>query len=674
MTEPNSARRLAIVGVLVLALFAGLLTRLWFLQVSGGEKLAVAAQRQRDRFVVVPAVRGTIYDRNGTPLAQTTPVTSLVVDRQQLSSAERKTLETNLGNLLGKTPADVAKLIDNTNYEAFESVPVAKDIDLDKAIYVTEHRSEFPEVSVSRTAERRYPYNFQAADILGYLGQVNEADLESHEGYQARDTIGKTGIEKMFESELRGKPGKDKVEVDNQGREVNEITVTKPEAGHDVRLTVDLPTQQVAEESLIQGMEGARGLVDPDSGNYYEANAGAVVVLDARTGSVVAMASNPSFNPNDFIAGDADQYINDPNFPLLNRALNAAYAPGSTFKTFTSIAMLQNPGLFPGGPNTSYSDYPDGCFHFGNDEKACNAGDSVLGEVALPAALTVSSDVYFYTAGNEFWKAYRDEGQAAGHPDDVYAGDKIPDAQHPVGNAIQHTARTYGMGETTGLGLGDDQPGRIPDHEFRVAFNPKNEELQFWKRGDSISLAVGQGDVLVSPLQLANGYAAFANSGTLYQPRLADEVTQSSVGLPPGTLAAPVSTIQPLVKRNTGLTPEVRGPIEAGLAGVVDPNAGGTAGGAFANYTGFPVIGKTGTAQRTAEGKQDTSWFAAVVNPDNTDPAVPQYVVVAMVEQGGFGANVAAPIVRRVIDFINNSTAPLAPVVIAPPTEIEQSN
>lgn len=662
MTEPNSARRLAIVGVLVLALFAGLLTRLWFLQVTGGEKLAVAAQRQRDRFVVVPAVRGTIYDRNGTPLAQTTPVTSLVVDRQQLSSAERKTLETNLGNLLGKTPADVATLIDNTNYEAFESVPVAKDIDLDKAIYVTEHRSEFPEVSVSRTAERRYPNNDVAADILGYLGLVNQDDLAAHtgEGYQARDTIGKTGVEQLFESQLRGKPGKDKVEVDNQGRAVNEVTVTKPEAGHDVRLTVDLPTQQIAEESLLQGMEGARGLVDPDSGNYYEANAGAVVVLDANSGAVVAMASKPGFNPNDFISGNADQYFADPNKPLLNRALSG-YAPGSTFKTITSLAMLQNPGLFPDGPGTTYSDYPDGCFHFGNDEEACNAGGAVLGAVNLPSALTVSSDVYFYTAGNEFWKAYRDEGKAAGHTGDL-SGDAIPDAQHPVGNAIQHTARAYGLGESTDVGLGDDT-GRIPDHEFRVALNPNDDELKIWRRGDNTALAVGQGDVLVTPLQLANAYAAFANGGTLYQPRLADEVTQSSAGLPAGQLGPVVSPIDPLVKRSTGLTPEVRAPIEEGLAGVVNPDARGTAGGAFADYSGWQVIGKTGTAER--KPNQDTSWFAAVTNPDSTDPLLPRYVIVAMVEQGGFGANVAAPIVRRVIDFLQTGQPP-APVAVAP--------
>jgi penicillin-binding protein 2 len=675
MTEANSARRLTVIGILVVALFAGLLTRLWFLQVTGGEKLAVAAQNQRDRFVSVPALRGTIYDRNGTPLAQTVPVTSLVVDRQQLTTADRKTLETNLGNLLGIDAAAVDKLIDNTNYAAFEPVPVAKDIDFDKATYVTEHRSQFPDVSISRTAERRYPNDFSAADIVGYLGQINADELKAHagDGYNARDMIGKTGVEQMFESELRGKPGKERVEVDNQGRAVNEVDVQKPEAGHDVRLTIDLPIQKTAEESLIQGMDGARTLVDPDSGNYYAADAGAVVVLDARTGSLVAMASNPSFDPNDFVTGNADKYFAPTaDNPLLNRGLQA-YAPGSTFKLITSMAMLQNSGpghLFPDGPNTVYDDYPDGCFHFGNDQKACNAGHAVLGAVDLPSAIKVSSDVYFYKAGNEFWKAYRDEGQnATGNHNDDVAGDKIPDAQHPVGNAIQHTAAAFGLGQTTGIGLGDSA-GVIPDHEYRVKLNSKPED-QIWRRGDNTNLAVGQGDVLVSPLQLANAYAAFANGGTLYQPRLADEVTQSSVGLPPGQLGQPITTIQPMVKNKTQLSPDVRGPIEAGLAGVT--SHGGTAAGAFANYQGgMPVIGKTGTAQRP--GKQDTSWFAAVTNPDSTDPNAPQYVIVAMVEQGGFGANVAAPIVRRVIDFINNPSQTPAPVVIAPAVGNEQSN
>jgi penicillin-binding protein 2 len=282
----------------------------------------------------------------------------------------------------------------------------------------------------------------------------------------------------------------------------------------------------------------------------------------------------------------------------------------------------------------------------------------------------VSSDVYFYSVGNQFWNAYRDEGNNAGHSG-LLAGDAIPDAQHPLGNAMQHTARTYGFGETTGLGLGD-QKGVIPDHEFRVERNPDNTDNQIWRRGDSASLAVGQGDVLVTPLQLANAYAAFVNGGTLYQPRLAEEVTQSSAGLPQGQLGAPITTIQPIPRRSTGLTPEVRAPIENGLAGVVDPNGNGTAAGAFRDYQGMPIIGKTGTAQVT--GKQDTSWFVAVTNPDNADPAVPQYVVVVMVEQGGFGSSTAAPIARRVIDFLNNPNASPPPVAVAPAVGNEQSN
>jgi penicillin-binding protein 2 len=658
VTEANSRRRLAVIGVIVLALFGGLLTRLWFLQVAGGEKLAVAAQRQRDKFVRVPAVRGTIYDAKGNVLAQTVPVTTLTVDRQQLTTAERKTLEMTLGQLLQTDAAGVDKLIDNQQYPPYQPAPVAKNIDLDKAVYVMEHRDQFPEVSVTRTAERQYPQGYEAADILGYVGQVNDKELAAHasDGYDQSDIIGKTGIEQMFESELRGTPGKDKVEVDNQGRAVNVVEVKKPVSGHDVRLTVDLGTQHIAEDSLAQGMVGARTLVDPDSGNYYAANAGAVVVLDARTGSVVAMASNPSFNPNDFVKGAADQYFKDPNYPMINRALNA-YAPGSTFKTISSIATLQS-GLYDDGANHVNGEDPPGCFVFGNDEKRCNAGGAVLGAVNLPSALTVSSDVYFYQVGNEFWNRYRNEG-----------GDKVPDADHPVGNALQHTATTYGFGESTGIGLGD-QPGIIPNHEYRVKVNPNDQELQLWRRGDSASLAVGQGDVLVTPLQLADAYAAFANGGTLYQPRLVDEVTQSSGGLPAGQLGPVVHAIDPVVKHTTGLTPEVRQPIVDGLTGVVS-NQNGTAAGAFADYQGVPVIGKTGTAER--KPNQDTSWFVGITNPAN-DPALPQYVIVAMVEQGGFGANVAAPIVRRVIDYLNNPMATPADVAIAPAVGNEKSN
>ncbi len=665
--EVNSRRRLFVIGAIVVALFGGLLTRLWFLQVTGGETLAVAAQRNSARFVQVPALRGTIYDDKGNVLAETVPVTTLTVDRQKLTSAERLTLEGSLGKLLNVDAKAVDALIDNQHYAPFVPVPVADNVSLATAIYVSEHREEFPETSVTRTAARRYRNDAVAAAMLGYTGQIDATELAQHkqDGYTTDATIGKTGVEKIFESELRGTPGTDKVVVDNQGRAVNTVEVKQPQAGHDVRLTMDLGAQKIAEESLQQGMDGARTLVDAGSGSHYAANAGAVIVLDARSGAVVAMASAPSFNPNDIVAGNADQYFRDPNHPLINRALNR-YAPGSTFKTFTSIAMLQS-GLYPDGADHVNSEDPPGCFVFGSNEKRCNAGGAVLGSVDLPSALTVSSDVYFYSVGNEFWNRYRDEGKAQGATGDL-SGDKVPDKDHPVGNAMQHTARTYGFGAATGVGP-DEQKTVVPDHEYRVATNPKSPDDQIWRRGDSASLAVGQGDVLVTPMQLADGYAAFANGGTLYTPRLADQVTQSSAGLAPGTLGPVMHAIAPQVTRTTGLAPQVRASIESGLEGVV-ANQNGTAYGAFRGYLGIKVIGKTGTAQ--VSNGQDTSWFAGITNPDN-DPALPQYVIVSMVEQGGFGANVSAPIVRRVIDYLNNPMQSPAPVVIAPPVGNEVS-
>ena len=452
----------------------------------------------------VPAVRGTIYDAKGNVLAQTIPVTTLTVNRQQLSTTERATLEQNLGSLLGIDAATVDQRIDNQQYASYLPVPVAENIDLPTAVYVTEHRDLFPEVAVTRTAERAYPNNFQAADMLGYVGQINGKELAAHkgDGYQASDIIGKYGLEQMFESELRGTPGLDKVEVDNQGRAVNVVEVKKPVAGHDVRLTVDLGVQQVAENSLAQGMVGARSLVDPDSGSHYAANAGAVVVLDARDGSVVAHGLEPELRPQRLREGRRRQVLQRPEPPTDQPGAERLRAGVDVQDVHGAGHAAERP--LPRGRRPRERREPAGLLHVRERRGALQRGaERARLPVDLRSALTVSSDVYFYSVGNEFWNRYRDEGQAAGFAGDL-AGDKLPDAQHPVGNAIQHTAATYGFGESTGIGLGD-QAGIIPNHEYRVKVNPTTPDNQFWRRGDSASLAVGQGDVLVTPLQLADG-------------------------------------------------------------------------------------------------------------------------------------------------------------------------
>ena len=651
--EVDSRARLVIVGVIVVALFTGLLTRLWFLQVTGGEKLAVEAQQQRGQEVSVPALRGAILDAKGRVLAETVLNTALMVDRQKLTAEQRSKLVFRLGLFLGVSTDEVEERLDSVQYAPYEPVPVSTALTFDQFVYISEHRSEFPATELAKTQTRVYHYGTVAAHALGYIGKISKDDREARpdEGYQLDDVIGKAGIERTFESELRGKPGVDTVQVDSRGEVTSTSVTRKPVAGHDVQLSIDIEAQQLAEESLQQGIELASTHVSPDSGNYYQPKGGSVVVLDARTGAVAAIASGPTFDPNDFINGDSDHYFADTvHYPLVDRALNP-YPPGSSFKLFSSIATLKY-GIK--GANDSL--YDRGYFVFGNEQdRRYNAGKVENGWVDLPLALTVSSDVYFYSAGNDFWNIYRDENGDAG-------------TSHPVGYGLQDTAKAFGFNAPTGIELPEEKAGRIPDLAFNRTTNECSADGQpgvsgadtsscTWRRGDSASLAVGQGDVLVTPLQLADGYAAFANGGKLYTPRLVQNVRASRAGLGPGEMGAVVRPTQPMVKNDTQLDPAARDAILSGLDGVVYSGRG-TARAAFSAYDGPRIVGKTGTAQN--QDRDDTSWFAAITNPEN-DPARPQYVIVAMVEEGGFGADVAAPIVRRVAEYLNGNPDP-APV------------
>jgi len=657
-SEVDTRARLVIVGVIVVALFTGLLTRLWFLQVTGGEQLAVAAQEQRDRKVTVPALRGAILDAKGRVLAETVVVSSLTVNRQDLTADQSKDLVAKLAPVLGLDPKEIERTLASTQYAPYEPVPVTQ-LTQDQFVYFSEHASDFPSTHIATTPVRRYPYGEAAAHVVGYLGRINEDELEKrpNEGYELDDTIGKTGIELTYESELRGTPGVETVQVDAQGQATSVTKTRDPVAGHDVQLSVDLDAQLIAQESLQQGIDGASNVYDKLNSRYHEPTGGAVVVLDARTGQVVALASAPTYNPQTFISGGSDQYLNDPAKPLFNRAIGG-YPPGSTFKLFSSIAMLTH-GIRAAGDTI----YDDGCYEFGNEtDVRCNAGKAEYGYVDLAKALTVSSDVYYYAVGNEFWNRYdNDEGGDDG-------------AKHPIGYGLQDTAKSYGFNEPTGVELPSDAAGRIPDLAFNRAINECDDadppqphvaeadsQSCTWRRGDSASLAVGQGDVLVTPLQLADGYAAFVNGGTLLTPQVVQNVRDSRAGAVQGELGAVVRASKPMVKRANALDPAARQPIFDGLYGVVNSGEG-TAYAAFLGYEGPTAIGKTGTAQNTGRG--DTSWFAGIMNADN-DPTRPQYVVVAMVEEGGFGADVAAPIVRRVMDHLNGQANP-APVRVAP--------
>ena len=659
MSEGNSRVRLSIVGVIVMALFSALFARLWFLQVGASPTAEATATSNRIRVIQEPAIRGRILDAKGRVLVGNRVADAITFDRSARVKAEdRKAVVGRLAELLGVSPKLIQKTIDDPRIAAFAPVPVAVDVPLDKVAFIREHKEDFPGVDADRLTIREYPNGRLASHVLGYTGEVNADELRvlRGEGYRQGDTIGKAGVEQMFESELRGRPRVQKLEVDSRGRVISVLEDLAAVPGKDVQLTIDIDIQRIAEESLAQGMEGARDIRDipeEDEENpqfeTFRAGGGSVIVLNPNDGSVVAMASAPDFDPAAFTSGGVPAETleefesKDSNFPLLNRAVQGTYAPGSTFKLMTSLAGLDTKLITP---DETVND--TGCLTVAELE-FCNAGKKEHGTVDLPNALTVSSDVYFYEIGRDLWELYRDEVIEAGGP-------------AKRGYSIQETAAEFGFGTATGVGLGGEASGRIPDQDFKEDFNRTNPDLEerrvssLWLPGDSVILAVGQGDLLVTPIQLANAYATFANGGNRYTPRLASALLEPRTG----DETAPAEIVQELAPQPVGevdIKPEIRDAIMLGLAGVVGSGLG-TANDAFEGFSGA-AAGKTGTAE--VVGKQDTSLFVGINPPED-----PQYVTLAIVEEGGFGSAVAAPIVRRIIEALGGNLNP-EPVRVRPP-------
>jgi penicillin-binding protein 2 len=655
VSEVSTRVRLSVIGVIIAALFAGLLARLWFLQVGSPDTAAAQTQANRLRTVIDPGVRGSILDRNGTVLVSNRLVDTIEIQRGLKPAQLNKTVH-NLAVLFSVPDAAVWKSVNNNKVAAYQSIPVKDDVPYDTLVYVKERPEDFPGVIATQRSVRTYTHGGLAANLLGYVGAVNAQDLKVHqgEGYTANDVIGKDGVEQVFENELRGSPHIEKFEVDSRGRIVTVLKNQRAKAGNNIQLSLDANIQAEAENALAQGIAEVRTRTDTavNAGNkLFAGTGGAAVVLDARDGSVVAMASNPSYPVDQFTNGIPANLFSTftqpgSNFPLLNRATQGLYPPGSTFKLLTAIAALEHPQAVP--PGLTFAD--NGCLHFGNPpQEFCNAGKTPHGIVNLAKAIEVSSDVYFYNVGFLFWRSFVGNAPKGIKPD-------MTD-----GYGIQTTARAFGFGRPTGVGLPQEASGRIPDLKFKLAVNKTNPDpySRTWLPGDSANVATGQGDVLVTPLQLADAYAAFENGGTLYSPRLATAVKSPGGG-------TTVRNLPAALEGKTGLTPAIRSALMPGLAGAVSASDG-TASGAFNGYSGLPIAGKTGTAQQPPP-TQDTSWFVGMVNPDPPPNSnQPQYVVVVTVEQAGFGGTVAAPIARRIIEALNGNLNP-APVEIAPPT------
>jgi len=654
VTEGNSRTRLTVLGVVIMVLFSALFVRLWFLQVATSQSYAAETRANRIRVISEPAIRGSILDTNGKIIVGNELINSVQI-RRGITDQQRKDMVPRLALVLGKSEKFVNGRLDSVRYSPYQPVPIANSVPYQKLVFLKERPELFPNVDVVRRSIRVYPDGATAPHLLGYVGAVNaqEQKLHAGEGYGPEDVIGKDGIEAMFETQLRGKPRVRKLEVDSHGRLVRVLSDRPAVAGNDVQLTVNVDIQKVAQDSLQQGMKAAGGLKDTTNKTKfatYKATGGAAVVLDARDGSVVALASAPSFDVTKFTDGiPAEEFkqLNDPtsNYPLLDRAVQGQYAPGSTWKLFTSIAALQ-----AGTTTPDEVIYDQGLVKYGapgHEQEFKNAGKERHGNVTLPTALAVSSDVYFYIQGFRLWKFFNTKDQKPGNL--------------AKGYAVQRVARSFGFGKSTGIGLANEQVGRVPTQKFKEQLNKNNPDpvSRYWLPGDSAALAVGQGDLLVTPLQEAVAYAAFANGGTLYSPRVAQRI------LNPGQ-SSKLRDLPPQKSGEVKIKPEFRAPIMAGLIGATSPGGIGTAGPAFSGYNGVQVAGKTGTAE--VFGKQDTSVFVGIVNPNPTpDSAEHQYVIVVFIEQGGNGGSVAAPVTRRIIEALNGNLAPAAVRVVPKP-------
>jgi penicillin-binding protein 2 len=639
--------RLTLLSLVALVLFGALLSRLWFLQVLAAERYGDLAEGNRVRQVVVEAPRGRVLDRQGRVLVRNRAAWAITVKLSELTDpGQREAVLNRLAHLLRISRATIDERLRDYNGSPLRGVPVAENVPADTLFYLAEHSDAFPGVAPEVLALREYPYGKLAAHVLGYVGEVSSDELKSGRlrGLQQGDFVGKAGVELTYDRFLRGRDGVQDFEVNAAGRVIRSLGGRQPVPGLDLRLSIDLDVQKQAEASLADGMRLARSLPDSKRGGNYPAPAATALVLDPNDGSLLALASLPEYDPRKFVGGiskrDFAAYSKDPDNPLLNRAVQSAYPPGSTWKPVTALAALDHDVVTP---STIF--HCPGSYQFGNSVKH-DWTPSGHGSVNLTESLRMSCDVYYYNLGADFARSERSQ---------ELGGQKAAEL-------MQATARSLGFGRAPQLDLPFAASGTVPTREWRKQFWEANKAVYcsgtselyrelcrdgwHWQGGDDLNIAIGQGAVQVSPLQLALGYAAVANGGTVYAPHVATAVTD------PATSRA-VRTIQPKVAQAARIPAGDFAAVAQGLATVP---ASGTAAGAFAGFPmdRFPIAGKTGTADLPP--KAPFAWFASFAPVEN-----PRYVIVTMVEQGGHGGESAAPVARSLYEKLFG--LPIRPIV-----------
>ncbi len=626
--------------------FAALVGRLWALQVLAGPHYAARAQANQIRTVRVEAPRGQIVDRNRDVLVTNKPVTAIELWPSGLSKVySRRVAE--LRELADVTRVNVRQLTRlilarRKAGDMLDPIVVRPAAPTAMLTYLQERAASFPGLTLARSYVRRYPHGDLAPQLLGYVGQISPPELQTmgKSGYAPGDVIGQTGIEATYNTYLFGVPGAARVRVDSLGRPRSARTLTtQPQPGQTVRLTIDAGLQTAAQNALQYGIQIAR------NGGEWAADGGAIVAMSPKDGSILALASSPTYDPSVYTGrvttralkaqGLVGKAATDKNYPALDRALDATYPPGSTFKPLTAIAALQEHLIKP------YSFYPCTGTYVAPEDRSHhvfhNWDPNVNQGMDLPTALAYSCDTYFYRAGNAFYKLPTNRGQP-----------------------LQKWARAFGFGQKSTVDAGPDVAGLVPTigykhRRFAKSSGDPNWRIdRLWKPGDSINLAIGQGDLLVTPLQMTRFYAAIANGGKLVTPHVLLNVEN-----PNGTI---VPTTPPAAPRPVpGLDSKYLKVVKQGLfEGTHD--SFGTSYGVFGNFP-YDVAGKTGTAQKTVTlpgftGERDQSWWCGY-GPAND----PKLVVCAVIENGGHGGTAAAPAAEKVFaKFFHVSSTQLLPI------------
>jgi penicillin-binding protein 2 len=661
-TDSRSRLRLVVIQALVFSLFATLLVRLWYLQVVTGEEYTAQAASQSVREVVVQPQRGLIVDDQGRPLVTNRTSWVVSIDRGTLAKMPadeqaavlRRTAKVT-GVAVGRIKLKLQTCGDAGsrpkacwNGSPIQPVPVAVDVPQPSALRVLEQPEDFPAVLAAQETVRAYPrpFGINLAHVLGYLSPITGDELDAAEddgdrSVNGASVVGRAGVEKQYDAWLRGMPGYTSVAIDSMGRVIGDASGTGPQDGQSVPAqggdtlvtSIDAKVQSVVERQLAGAIARARATRDPVTKRSYAADSGAVVVMEASTGRIVSMASQPTYDPEVWVGGISPRqlerlYSEKAGTPLLGRATQGQFAPGSTWKPFMTAGALSN-GYAEDTQLSCSSSLRVGNRDFKNYESGA------YGYISFARALEVSCNTFFYRVGLDYWQRFGSD------VDDVKARDPLVSA-----------AKAFGFGSETGIDLPGEAAGRIADRQWKRDYFESMKDYycelgeedgedflhrfarEFcvegyaYRAGDAVNFAIGQGDTILTPLQLARGYAAIANGGTLYAPRVAKAVVSDD-----GTV---LKRFAPKPVGRVDVTRASLDYVDRALLGV--PKVGTLAW----KFPDFPldrvqIRGKTGSAE--VYGKQSTSWVATY--DDN-------YVVVMMISQGGTGSGASGDAVRAI--------------------------